>query len=210
VLAATGLAILGYIAWEYVGTNVVAHHRQAEQIAELRRTWHEPGGADAESGGIPLGAASALVRIPRFGDDYVMPVVEGTGDSALAEGIGHFTSSAGPGQRGNYALAAHRITHGQPFAELPTLRVGDVVLVETRTRVYTYVIDTDPNDLIVDDTASWVIDPTPQNPQANGVEPDSIGSDRILTLTTCAELFHTDDRMVAFGHLVSSSAKHPE
>ena len=25
---------------------------------------------------------------------------------------------------------------------------------------------------------------------------------RLLTLVTCAELFHTDDRMVAFGHLV--------
>jgi sortase A len=25
---------------------------------------------------------------------------------------------------------------------------------------------------------------------------------RLLTLVTCAELFHTDDRLVVFGHLV--------
>ena len=27
---------------------------------------------------------------------------------------------------------------------------------------------------------------------------------RLITLTTCAELFHTDDRMAAFGHLVAA------
>ena len=32
---------------------------------------------------------------------------------------------------------------------------------------------------------------------------------RLITLTTCAELFHTDDRMVAFGHLVSAESKQP-
>jgi sortase A len=30
---------------------------------------------------------------------------------------------------------------------------------------------------------------------------------RLLTLTTCAELFHTDDRMVAFGHLVETEPR---
>jgi sortase A len=40
----------------------------------------------------------------------------------------------------------------------------------------------------------------PLNPRATGVHP--AGDPRLLTLVTCAELFHTDDRMVAFGHLV--------
>ena len=54
-------------------------------------------------------------------------------------------------------------------------------------------------------TASWVLDARPRNPDAGGVEPpDGVGG-RLLTLITCAELFHTDQRLVAFGHLVSST-----
>jgi sortase A len=30
---------------------------------------------------------------------------------------------------------------------------------------------------------------------------------RLVTLVTCAELFHTDDRMVAFGHLVDRESR---
>jgi sortase A len=29
----------------------------------------------------------------------------------------------------------------------------------------------------------------------------------LLTLTTCSELFHTDNRMIAFGHLVKDTPK---
>ena len=30
---------------------------------------------------------------------------------------------------------------------------------------------------------------------------------RLITLTTCSEIFHTDDRMIAFGHLVRTTEK---
>ena len=36
------------------------------------------------------------------------------------------------------------------------------------------------------------------------------GGPRLITLTTCAELFHTDDRMIAFGHLVDTEVKQPQ
>ena len=29
---------------------------------------------------------------------------------------------------------------------------------------------------------------------------------RLITLTTCSEIFHTDNRMIAFGHLVEGHA----
>jgi sortase A len=41
------------------------------------------------------------------------------------------------------------------------------------------------------------------NPEPDGVEPPQEPGSRLLTLTTCSELFHTDNRLVAFGHLVS-------
>jgi sortase A len=78
------------------------------------------------------------------------------------------------------------------------------VVVETRDRTYTYRIDTSPQDLVVDLTAVWVVSPLPRNPAPGGVQPSQRPGQRLLTLTTCSELFHTDDRMVVFGHLVGS------
>lgn len=80
-------------------------------------------------------------------------------------------------------------------------------MVETRSWTYTYVLDTGGADLTVPFTGTWVLDPEPSNPDGSvGPRP---GEDHLLTLTTCAELFHTDDRLVAFGHLVSRERTEP-
>ena len=34
------------------------------------------------------------------------------------------------------------------------------------------------------------------------MEPEQKAGQRLITLTTCSELFHTDNRLVAFGVLV--------
>ena len=59
----------------------------------------------------------------------------------------------------------------------------------------------------MDFTQVWVVDPLPTNPAQGGVQPAQRKGQRLLTLTTCAELFHTDNRMVAFGHLVETEKK---
>jgi sortase A len=200
-LVAAGLAMVAFVAWELIGTNVIAHHRQERVVQQLEEDWRSPADPTAGDSSAEIGEATALVRIPRFGDDYVMPVLEGVGDDQLGSGFGHFEDTAGPGEEGNYALAAHRITHGEPLRDMPSLRPGDEVLVETRDTLYTYVLDTDPNDLVVDFEAGWVLAPHPLNPERAGVQPSADA--RQITLTTCAELFHSDDRMIAFGHLVS-------
>jgi sortase A len=151
---------------------------------------------------VDAGVAGSIIRIPRFGDDYQVPVLEGTSDDVLASGFGHFDDTAGPGQVGNYALAGHRVTHGEPLRDMPDLEVGDKVIVETRKTVYTYELVTGGDDLTVPFTAGWVLDPLPTNPEDGGVEPPQKPGQRLLTLTTCSELFHTDDRLVAFGVLV--------
>jgi sortase A len=150
---------------------------------------------------VPEGAATALVRIPRFGDDYVMPVLEGTSDDVLAAGFGHFADTAGPGEKGNYALAAHRVTHGEPLRRMPDLQAGDEEIIETRTTTYTYELTSGGDDLVVPFTAGWVVDPLPTNPEEGGVQPAQEPGQRLITLTTCSEIFHTDNRMVAFGVL---------
>ena len=56
-------------------------------------------------------------------------------------------------------------------------------------------------------TSVWVVQALPGNPEAGGVQPAQEPGQRLITLTTCSELFHTDNRMVAFGHLVRSAAR---
>ena len=68
------------------------------------------------------------------------------------------------------------------------------------------MLDSGGDDLTVGFDQVWVLDPLPTNP-AEGVQPAQAPGQRLLTLTTCAELFHTDDRLIAFGHLKSSSRR---
>ena len=205
-LILAGLGTLGYVGWQLWGTTWVSEREQREITASLQQQWKTEQGRRLQPSYVPHGQASALIRIPAFGSSYVVPVLEGTSSDVLARGYGHFTRSADPGEVGNYALAAHRITHGEPLRRMPELRPGDRVVVETVDRTYTYELDTDPRRLVIPFTGTWVLDPVPKNP-GGGPQPRQEQGQRLITLTTCAEIFNTDERMIAFGHLVSSRPK---
>lgn len=198
-LVLAGLAVLGWLAWQFFGTTWFSQRQQEETVEQLERQW-EVDGAETlelkEAGTI----ADAVIKIPRFGEDYAVPVLEGTTDEALSGGFGRFADSAKAGARGNYALAGHRITHGEPLRQMPSLEPGDEVLVVTKKWTYTYELTTGGDDLVVPFTDVWVLDPVPTNPDG-GVQPAQDKGQRLITLTTCSELFQTDDRMIAFGEL---------
>jgi sortase A len=132
-----------------------------------------------------------------------VPARPGASDDVLARGFGVLDGSAAPGEEGNVVLSGHRITHGEPLRDLPDLDVGDEVVVETERMVHTYVLDTDGAALTVDLEADWVTTADPVDPRTGDAVSMPHGSSRLLTLVTCAELFHTDERLVVFGHLVS-------
>ncbi len=209
-----GIGMMSYVGWEYYGTNIIAKSRQADLRETIKAQWEHPTvGAvlGPEATAPALGSAESLVRIPRFGADYEVPLIEGVRADDLELGIGHFPGT-GPGQIGNFALAGHRVTNGEPFRDLPTMRPGDEVIVETAEATYTYELDTDPNDLVVPFTETWVIEPVPLAP--DGEAPPGMPTfdsteptEAIITLTTCSEIFHTDSRMIAFGHLVDTTPK---
>ena len=182
-LILAGLGLLAYVAWQLWGTNWVSKRHQREVTTNLQEDWAAGEGCDTYC---PHGKASALIRIPKFGKKYVVPVIEGTSQEILARGYGHFEDTAAAGQVGNYALAAHRVTHGEPLRHMPDLRPGDKVIVETRKFTYYYKLDTNPN---------------------GGPEPKQVPGQKLITLTTCSEIFHTDNRMIAFGHLVDTVRK---
>ena len=214
VLILAGLGAFGWVGYQYLGTNVVSERQFDQGKQDLRETWDKPapttGSGDAANDGasndrdamnaaLP-GEAIALLRVPSWGDDYEIPVLKGTDLSILAKGVGVYSSSVAPGEIGNFAIAGHRITHGQPFSRLLELKPGDKIVVETRSHIYTYVMDNSPADLTVDDSASWVLDPVPGKPRAKP-------SKALITLTTCQDLFHSPDRSIGFGHLDSTVNK---
>ncbi len=210
LLLVAGLGCLGWVAWQYVGTNVTSEKAFHEETSQLRDKWsqptEEPAGADgttAKGESTPAvipGDAIALLRIPAFGSDYEVPILSGTDLSFLNRGVGHYTSTAEPGAIGNFAVAGHRVTHGQPFARLLELDAGDQIVVETRDAIYTYEMDGSPRNLTVNDTETWVLDPDPQQPGAEATR-------ALMTLTTCQDLFHSPDRSVGFAHLVKKVDK---
>lgn len=235
VMLVVGLSCLGWVGYQYLGTNAVSEKAFVTERDQLRAKWDQekktdpkanktqnqaqkgqqsqaqnpaqnqaqnPGHnqAQSETQTLIAGDAMALLRIPRFGAGYEIPIVNGTDLSVLSKGVGHYNSTAQPGQIGNFALAGHRVTHGQPFAKLLELTSGDQVMVETRQAVYTYVLDESPKQLTVKDTDTWVIDPVPG-------KPDAKPSQALITLTTCQDLFRSPDRSIGFGHLQSTRNK---
>ena len=211
LLLVAGLGCLGWVGWQYFGTNVTSEKAFDEESSQLREQWSQPpaksdsGPGDTSGQGeltpsvIP-GDAIALLRIPAFGPDYEVPILSGTDLSFLDRGVGHYTTTALPGEIGNFAIAGHRVTHGQPFSRLLELDEGDEVIVETREATYTYVMDGSPRNLTVDDTETWVLDPDPRHRDAEATE-------ALLTLTTCQDLFHSPDRSVGFAHLAKTVEK---
>jgi sortase A len=151
-----------------------------------------------------------VLRIPALGKSFAVPVIEGVSSADLSKGVGHF-SGTDPGQIGNYALSGHRVTNGKPFERFAELRRGDRVYVDTAEATYTYVLDTAPGDLTVDFHQTWIVAPVPVAPAGEappGMPLSSKSPSRaILTLATCSEMFHSDTRSVAFGHLVKTAPR---
>ncbi|MFI0933358.1 class E sortase [Streptomyces sp. NPDC021019] len=143
--------------------------------------------------------AYAVLRIPRIG--LTAPVAEGTGKGGVLDRgyVGHYARTAQAGQAGNFALAGHRNTHGEPFRRIDRLRSGDRITVETRDAVYTYTVGkrlarTTPSD-------SGVIAPVPRSNITTSVGYSAPG--HYLTLTTCTPEFSSRYRLIVWGKLTS-------
>lgn len=205
ILIILGLVGLGYVGWEMWGTTWMSEREAESEVTELQEQWDSSPVPSAEEGDPEEPAPEAsqaawLLRIPSLGDDYVKPIVAGIEPSDLSRGVGWYPTSALPGQIGNFALAGHRITRGEPFRRLLELGVGDQVIIETQTAIYYYELTSPASELTVQDTESWVLDPVPGQPDTEPVE-------ALITLTTCEDFFRSPDRSVAFGKLTDVESK---
>ena len=143
------------------------------------------------------GRAIGLLVIPRINQRQV--IVEGTTKTDLESGPGRYIRSAYPGQPGNAAIAGHRTTFGAPFFNLPLMRPGDPIFVQTQQGSYRYdVIDacrpkcTGSGFFIVSPSDRTVLAPTP--------------GENLLTLTTCHPKYSARQRLIVRARLVGPAA----
>jgi LPXTG-site transpeptidase (sortase) family protein len=132
---------------------------------------------------LPRGAIGR-VEIPRIG--LSQPMFEGTGLDVLANGPGHWTGTALPGDNGNTVVAGHRVTHTHPFLDIDQLQSNDQVIFTTAAGRFVYAV---AESFIVTPDATWIANPTP---------------DATMTLFACHPKHEKTHRFVVVGHLVAA------
>jgi sortase A len=203
LLFTLGLVLLLFCAYElwFTGRYTAAEQQQLE--SDLDRAWAAPPAPGAPrptaAGPSPLGSASARIYAPRLGRSWRYVVVEGVWTEDLKKGPGHYPGTAAPGEVGNLVISGHRTTYGAPFNRIDELRVGDAVVLETRTAWVTYRVS---GQRAVAPNAVEVTYPVPGR---RGERP----TERLLTLTTCTPKYSARQRLVVSGVEESSVAKRP-
>lgn len=211
LLVTSSVLLALFIVYQLYYTNVVGRHVMNQEVHDIHKQWTVAAPARPSAPVVmaapppaPMPRAGddvAILHIPRLGsglDDAGIPVLEGVGLDILNKATGHYPGTALPGQIGNFSVAGHRKTHGEPFRHLDEMRAGDLVYVETAKDWYTYRIDADP--VIVQPTDLGVVDPVPGEP---GVRPTR----DLMTLTTCNPWWSSTQRMIVTGHLIATRSR---
>ena len=138
-----------------------------------------------------------LLYIPRLQDQvWGLPIVSGTDARALSLGVGHYTKTELPGETGNFSIAGHRATNGEPFAYFENLQSGDLVYVQTNSGWFTYELVQNQK---IQENEVWVLDD----------DPIGLGEQKLITLTTCDPRWNSTRRWAWWGVLKESSIQAP-
>ncbi|EGX58418.1 hypothetical protein SZN_17962 [Streptomyces zinciresistens K42] len=207
-----GTVIVLFVVYVLFWTGVRADTDMGDQIDRLQDQWAQgalrpspaapgdarnPGTATSPPTPAPYAAGEpfAIMYIPRLGFTWNKPVLEGTDLDTLKKGLGHYANTAQLGQRGNFSVAGHRRTYGDPFKDFPRLRPGDAVVLTDGTTWFTYRIDKGPYKTVPTDVE--VIDPVPR-------KSGYTRAGRYLTLTTCEPEWGHSYRLIVWAHLDST------
>jgi sortase A len=192
-----GVVMLLFVTYQLWWTNIRAHQQADGAAGDLQKKW-DTKGADRDPGVFSPGQGFAIIYIPKL--DVKAPIAEGIDKNKVLDRgmVGHYAKgklkTAMPwDKKGNFALAGHRNTHGEPFRYINRLKRGDKIVVETQSRFYTY------------DMTSILPQTSPSNTGVIGpVPPGSgfTGPGRYLTLTTCTPEFTSTYRMIVWGKMV--------
>ncbi|MFF7648846.1 class E sortase [Streptomyces sp. NPDC007983] len=192
-----GVVMLLFVTYQLWWTNILAHQQANGAAGDLQKKW-DTKGADRDPGVFSPGQGFAIIYIPKL--DVKAPIAEGIDKHKVLDRgmVGHYgkgkLKTAMPwDKKGNFALAGHRNTHGEPFRYINRLKPGDKIVVETQSRFYTY------------DMTSILPQTSPSNTGVIGPVPPGSGFSkpgRYLTLTTCTPEFTSTYRMIVWGKMV--------
>ncbi len=196
VFITLGVLMLLFVTYQLWWTNVLAEQEAGGAANTLQNEWDHGG---QEKKNLAAGERFAIMYIPKL--DVKAPVAEGIDKhSVLDRGmVGHYDKSSGIktampwDKKGNFSVAGHRNTHGEPFRYVNKLTKGDKIVVETKTSYYTYEME------------SILPQTSPSNTSVIGpVPPGSgfTGPGRYITLTTCTPEFTSTYRMIVWGKMV--------
>ncbi|NJP99258.1 class E sortase [Streptomyces sp. PLAI1-29] len=195
-----GVLMLLFVTYQLWWTNVLAGQQAGGTASNLQKQWDEGDEKvdKRDPGAFSPGEGFAIMYIPKL--DVKVPIAEGIDKhKVLDRGLaGHYAEgklkTAMPwDETGNFAVAGHRNTHGEPFRYINKLKPGDEIIVETRDTFYIYAMasilpQTPPSNISV-------IEPVPK--QSGFTEPG-----RYVTLTTCTPEFTSTYRMIVWGKMV--------
>jgi sortase (surface protein transpeptidase) len=213
-----GLITLLFVGYELWVTDILSAREQDELSEQIQDEWAdlptvgEPVPSQVGPAPAPLrvspGEPFAVLHIPRLGSDWTRVAVEGVSPVQLAQGPGHYTGTALPGEQGNFALAGHRVGRGSPFLDLDQMRPGDPIVVETSDSWFVYRVLGDPaGGSFTGDTGAIpgqeivrpenvdVISPTPGSPV------DAPATGAFLTLTTCHPKYSARQRLIIHARM---------
>lgn len=189
-----GVLMLLFVTYQLWWTNILAGQQVNQETNKIQDDWAKGSKPDA----FEPGQGFAIMHIPKL--DVVVPVAEGISKPKVLDRgmVGHYgegkLKTAMPADKqGNFAVAGHRNTHGEPFRYINRLEPGDPIIVETQDAYYTYEManilpQTAPSDI-------GVISPVPPSSGFTG-------PGRYITLTTCTPEFTSTYRMIVWGKMV--------
>lgn len=151
ILVIIGISLIGSVIYKRIDTNKKQNELKsfAEGIANGDVVVVE---GKEELGDTPIG----LIEIPSI--NLSQGLVEGVTDEILQYYIGHFEESVKPGEKGNFAVAGHRVSdYSEAFINLYKLKPGDLVSVKSVGKEFIYKIE---ENFIVDPDRVDVLDQT--------------------------------------------------
>ncbi len=195
LLVTLGVIFLLFVVYQVWWTNVSASASTNQARSAAQSLFAGTDQSSWVNGVPPTGEPFALMYIPRLKSKvWGTPVVQGVDRPQLSAGIGHYPQTALPDQVGNFAVAGHRATNGEPFADFDQLRDGDKVVVRTASQWVVYELQ---RDKIISPSDVWVIEPQPFTPSRAAGAP--LPSDKLITLTTCNPRWASTQRWAYWG-----------
>ncbi|MFF9200372.1 class E sortase [Streptomyces sp. NPDC014986] len=194
VFITTGVLMLLFVTYQLWWTNVRAHAQAGKELSDLQDDWAN---GERKPGAFEPGQGFALLHIPEL--DVVVPIAEGISSKRVLDRgmVGHYAEgalkTAMPDEKtGNFGLAGHRNTHGEPFRYINRLEPGDPIVVETQDTYYVYKMAsmlpvTSPSNVSV-------LEPVPR-------DSGFTGPGRYITLTTCTPEFTSKYRLIVWGKM---------